>query len=620
MSFARPEWLPWLGILAVIPLLYLIRRRARRVRVPHLFLWERILIDPKKQRLRRIRDIVSIVLQVCIGGILILAAAGPRATTSVPMPRSTAIILDGSLSMSALNERGVSRWNRAVQKVSEDAAILASRGPISLAVISEDVSIPIPFGEGGGRLRSVLPALSPPGGRLDVSLLDAYVRGVKSRGGAPLIRIYSDGAQPGLAEWIRGREDVQLVPITSDRPNGAIIAITLQAAETGRFEADVSLAAFGGDLEGRLILRNRGNGGMRAPLIHRDLALRRDLPETVHVHCDALGDSDAVEVVWEPAGGDALAADDVVPIPLARRRRVRVLVVADRVPGPLKEALLALADVVDLKEAQRARPAGWRSVPAADLTILVGIRESEPLPPGAYLLIQSFAPGLGISGGIRQARPRGFTSRLQGLDPRDLEIASASVLRADASIDVLLEGVAGPLICRGERDGVRFEWVAFDLTEEATSFVLMPAWPLFLLDVVERLTPHSQPLTPAVAAAGRLFLSAAEDVGRELLFRDVEGGREVARAVRSPGGVVRAPVTPSLYRVEGRRRSGRLGVGLLSASESDLAPKSDLPAATTALPEPPRSRRSQDLTMWFLLAALALSLLEWGTFAHGWTR
>ncbi len=620
MSFARPEWLPWLWALAVIPLFYLIRRRARRVRVPHLFLWERILIDPKKQRLRRIRDVVSILLQCCIGAALILAAAAPHVMSSSGAIRSVAIILDGSLSMSATDTAGVSRWTRALRRAEEDAVIMAAQGPLSVAVVAGDVSIPLPFGSDPGRLRALLPTLTAPGGELDTGLLESYVRGIESRGDAPLIRLYSDGADPSLAGVLARNETLQLVPITSDRPNAGIVSLDVGAAESKRLAARAVLEAFGGDVEGRLIVRGAQDDKTAAPFFLREIALVAGQRETVDIGCDALPDLDVVELVWESRGGDALAADDAILIPLEKRRRARVLVVADRVPEPLKKALLALADVVDLKEAQRARPAGWRSVPRADLTILVGVQESEPLPPGAYLLIQSFAPGLGISLGVRKARPRGFTSRLKGLDPRDLDIATASVLRADPSVDVLLEGVAGPLICRGERNGVRFEWVAFDLSEETTSFVLMPAWPLFLLDAVERLTPHAVRLTPSVAAAGRLFVAGDEGEGHELLFRDLVSGKETLRSFRRPGRIVRAPVTPSLYRVEGRQTSDRMGVGVLSADSSDLSAKTPLPDVVPPVPEPPRSPSPLDLTPWFLAIAIFLLLLEWGTFVHGWTR
>lgn len=620
MSFARPEWLPWLWALAVIPLFYLIRRRARRVRVPHLFLWERILVDPRKQRLRRVRDVVSILAQVCIGAALILAAAGPRVKTTAPAVRSGAIILDGSLSMSALDEAGVSRWTRAVRRAAEDAAVMAAQGPLTVAVVSGDVSIPVPFGDKVDGLRTVLPALDPPGGELDTALLESYLRGIESRGGSPVMRFYTDGTALSLAELVQRHENLQLVPITSDRANAGIVAMDLDVALSTRLVARVVLQAFGGDVEGRLLVRSARDAQTTAPFFLREISLVPGQPKKVEIRCDALPDLDAVEVVWEPRGGDALTQDDVISIPLEERHRARVLVVADRVPEPLKEALLALADVVDLEEAQRTQPAGWRSVPRADLTILVGVRESEPLPPGAYLLVQSFAPGLGISVGVRKARPRGFTSRLKGLDTRDLDIATASVLRVDPSVDVLLEGVAGPLICRGEKNGVRYEWVAFDVSEETTSFVLMPAWPLFLLDAVLRLTPHALSLTPPFAPAGQLFVASAEGEEHELIFRDMVTGKETLRAIRRPGRIVRAPVVPSLYRVEGLRMSDRMGVGVLSADSSDLSAKTSLPDVLPPVPEPPRAPKPLDLTPWFLAGAFFLLLLEWGTFTHGWTR
>ena len=123
MSFARPELLVALWGLGLIPLLYLVRRRRRRQRVAHLFLWERVLARQGRPRLTRIRALISILLQMAIAAALILAAAKPVTPAKRALARELHVIVDRSLSMSARDASGLRRDEEARRWLDEQADV-----------------------------------------------------------------------------------------------------------------------------------------------------------------------------------------------------------------------------------------------------------------------------------------------------------------------------------------------------------------------------------------------------------------------------------------------------------------------------------------------------------------
>ncbi|MEZ6197705.1 MAG: BatA domain-containing protein [Planctomycetota bacterium] len=661
MSFLRPELLPWLSALLVVPLLYLARRRARRVVVPHLFLWERVRIREGRVKARRIRDLLGILFQMLIGAALILAWAGPqREDELVEAPRILAL-LDVSAPMARRDEDGRTAFERARARLRGELEGLAARGEVGLVLVGEGlrtVSAPGPDREA---IRAALDAIVPDlAGRLDREGLDRWVAARLAEGRPTEIRLYSVGAEGEAAP-----PGVLWVPIEGPTMNAAITRVELGPGAEGEATVRVGLRALGGRFEGHFLLRDE-----TGEILH-DGAVSLDDGDTVELGAPAPppGTWVRAEIERDEGRPDAMAFDDAVDLRVAPRAALRCAVVAKDAPPRLLDALLVCDDLIDARAAVRLPPESWRpSAAEYDVVVLCGVEEARPLPPGRYLLVDSTAPGLGLAfegrdrdvGILRQG---GQGPVLRGLDLRNLRLSEARrvAVRPDgrrAGVRAILEGTTGALVSAGEIDGVSFVQLAFGLEEERSSFALLPAFPLFVNDVFEHLGRERRRLLPPVLAAGRSF-PLPVDRGRPAARPAVAGaegaeGAEGERPAptegepRAPSEVQRpapaagelpAPAEASFVPLEAAGDAGRwrapdpagrwelaigdrrelVGVARFDEALSDATRVWPAPATTPAPPEPLRHPRQRDLTWIFLAAALGVLLLEWWTYHRGWS-
>jgi aerotolerance regulator-like protein len=656
MSFLRPEILPWLGALLFIPLLYLIRRRAQRAVVPHLFLWEKVLNREGRTRRNRIRDIVGILLQMLIGAALIVAWAGPYREKELASERLTWFHLDVSSDMARRDAEGRSALELARIAILEDLPWALGEGPVGLALAGEGSRTLLPptrdpeaFRAALGAMATVMPA--GPRGRLDRDALARRVAPGPKEDGVRH-RLYSVGASgetapPGL-RW---------VPVLGARPNAALVGVeieTLEAQDNRTSEAEASetfapgarerlrlrarVRAFGEPIRGRVVLRG---ASLVAPVVEEILSPEgSELEVGLEFEIDpekgraANEEGGWLELVWESADGvpDGRAADDRVAVRLAPPSRLRLGVVGKEVPPPFLEALIVLDDLIDLRRAGRLDPASWRKVAADyDLIALFGLDEKRPLPPGNYLIVDSEIPGLGLK--FERAEPEAAVVRqapgglvLRGLDLRNLrlkKVARVSVTPAgrEAGLKTLIEATTGVLLSAGDREGLRFVHFAGGFAEERSSFSLLPAFPLFLADAITYLGRDRRRLLPAVlATASVLDLRNRGLSGNEApRLRRLDGREGEVELRRVDRGIWRLPELPGRYELELGARRDAFGLGAFDIESADTTRVWPAPAPVVDSPRPAPVVQRQDWA-WLALALAALLLLfEWMSYQNGWT-
>ncbi len=113
--------------------------RPRRVLIPSLLLWGRVLNDPRELTLwERIRRAVSLAITAAIAVALALALARPsRALGATDVaPGRLVIVLDSSWSMLARTRNGETRWHRAIVEARRLAAA-SSGGGVALATTAD---------------------------------------------------------------------------------------------------------------------------------------------------------------------------------------------------------------------------------------------------------------------------------------------------------------------------------------------------------------------------------------------------------------------------------------------------------------------------------------------------
>src|SRR5262245_29084081 len=95
------------GLGAVVIVLYILKLRRRRVEVPFAPLWDRVLREKETTTLfKRLRRILSLLVQLCLLALLILALGDPRPKVGERKGRDLALVIDTSASMQAMDVPG----------------------------------------------------------------------------------------------------------------------------------------------------------------------------------------------------------------------------------------------------------------------------------------------------------------------------------------------------------------------------------------------------------------------------------------------------------------------------------------------------------------------------------
>src|SRR6185436_6730164 len=142
----------WLLPLALVPLLALRRRPARRLPVATMHLWVAAAMREAAPLARHVRRHWLALLQVVIAAILVLAVAGPLWPSR---PGVAAVVIDTSLSMSA-RTGGSTRLALAGVRAAAWAAALPGGTRVRLITASPEPRLVGEFPPSGGELERAL--------------------------------------------------------------------------------------------------------------------------------------------------------------------------------------------------------------------------------------------------------------------------------------------------------------------------------------------------------------------------------------------------------------------------------------------------------------------------------
>src|SRR5260370_28423986 len=87
---------------ALVVVFYILKLRRRAVAIPFSPLWQRILRDKEATSLfSKLKRLLSLLLQLALLALLVIALGDPRAAESVMKGRNLVVLLDASASMQA---------------------------------------------------------------------------------------------------------------------------------------------------------------------------------------------------------------------------------------------------------------------------------------------------------------------------------------------------------------------------------------------------------------------------------------------------------------------------------------------------------------------------------------
>lgn len=626
---------PILGALAAsvgasVVLLYVLKVRRRRVFVPYSALWRRVLEENRPARLwDRLKWIVSLLVQLLVLALLLLALGDPRRDNALTEGRSVVLIVDTSASMATRDESGArTRMERARDEALEVLDAVGPRDELMLVAMDGRLRPLTPFVTDLGLAEEAILGLEPSATAADVR--DALGFAVDSLAGRPRGRIVlvSDGAFP--AEQLDGfdlalPQTVELVHrgVGTRGDNVGISAFNVRRYPANRtnYEVYVRVENHSGapatvELEirgeGRLVHVERLDIGAEA----RELRIFPELPSAGR----------ELEARVRVVGGDVVDAfpiDDVAHALLPDRRPLRVLVVTE---GNLYlEAPLLLNESL---EVETITPESYTAPnlddPSADFDVTIFDRVAPPIAESGNFMY--FAPsgphspwrvdGDLVDPIIHQTQTGHPLVRwISGL--RDVNVARARHLRLGGDDRVVASAIGGaPMIVARETPRLRLVGVAFDVAD--TDFALRVAWPVLLLNALDWFTRDSSSLVEAYHTGETWFVPIVDRTVTSVRVT-TPSGRSFDAAAQD-GVAVFYGDEVGIHRVAlDERRTIPVAANLSNADESRVAPPEDLALGDLEVGDTLEDA-SSDLAFdpWLLLvfAAFAIVVLEWAT----WNR
>jgi Ca-activated chloride channel homolog len=598
--------------------LYILKLRRRVVAVPFSPLWERILRDKEATSLfSKLKRLLSLLLQLALLALLVLALGDPRAAQSLLKGRTVVVLVDASASMQA-TDVAPSRLEKAKDEVK---AIVRGMGGADRMLIAQMDAMVTPLGpmtSDTSALDRELDAVHPTDTRADypraLRFASDVLRGV-DRGE---IVVVSDGElgdasdASGAVHLGGARLSFKKVGATDRNVGITQFAVRRYPLDKSRYEVMIELTNTG-PKEEDVELQLLGDGAL-VDVTKLRLQPGKALPR---FYPQLSGASRTLEAKIALVDGshDALPADDHAYALLPERRRAKVLVVT---PGnTYLEAALLLDEYLDVTDVP---PRGYPEAIARggwDAVVFDGATPPE-MPKANALYIDPRGPGSPVkvtdelkSPGFDKIDRKHPAVRFLALD--DVNVGAGHKLVPEPGDKVLgaSDGGASPLLVAGTRGGFRFVAMGFDVRD--SDLPLRTAWPLFVIDCVNWFTDEDSQ-----------YLSAFRT--GEVWRVPVAGGVTSASVKMPDGTTVPVPVhegravllgeRAGFYELTAGDQTTRFAANLLDTAESTIAPKDapqvdGKPAGEVAgfhggVP--------RDIWISLLLAVAALTALEWFTY------
>lgn len=600
MTFANPAALWLLATLAPLTALYFLKVRRKRVQVPTLLLWSRVVENRRLARpFDRFRRHLLFLLQLLALLLLTLALAGPSIPGNRFLGRSVVWIVDGSASMQARSP-SPSRFELARQLLLDEMGRLEGGDEAMVVLAGPEPKVVASFTRDHDRLAASVRAMQPTGaaGSLESAVDLAYAL-TRSRAERSLV-VITDGSDASLQRIAEAHPQARIEVVGRDTSNVAITAIDLRRSPTVDLESElfVTLRRFGGDTAPVGIEVTLGD----TLLVSETVEVPADRP-TARVYRGLGGEGGLVTV--RLTGGDALALDDEAVAWLSPPRRRRVLCVGCT-------ALTGRALAVDPRFQVTAASS---ASPADEATYDAVLYERAPVPPrpGAPF----FALGPDALGETPLPPPVDWPQvttwkkthpALRFVEPTGLAVGAA---RAGAieGWEPLVDSDAGALLSTGIHGGQRGVVLQFEPT--ASDLPMRVAWPVLVLNTVGWLTGEEARGTERTVAAGAPLLRQGWGADGESVTLERPDGTTLSAPIRD--GVARfgALDQVGVYSLSGPGgRRERIAANLVSDVESDLAVFRPTPPEQTAVARASVAGRLPILRPVLLLLGLLL-VGEW---------
>ncbi|MCK5795884.1 MAG: VWA domain-containing protein [Deltaproteobacteria bacterium] len=178
-----------------VTLLYVLKLRRRRVAVPFAKLWERVIEKRQSDSLfRRLKRLLSLLLQLAFLFLLVAALGNPRLSTTLISERRIILLIDASASMKTSDVQGQSRLDAARAKARKIISGLSASDAMMLVRLDAQVTPLTPFTGDPKPLLSALDKLQATDTRADLARALKFCADALHGRKKPMVILIGDGA------------------------------------------------------------------------------------------------------------------------------------------------------------------------------------------------------------------------------------------------------------------------------------------------------------------------------------------------------------------------------------------------------------------------------------------
>lgn len=601
--FASPASL-WLGLLiGPLLLLYMLRHKPVRKRVPAIVLWTGVaqaqIATSPFQRLRRS---LSLLLMLIALTALVLALAGLRVPGGEVRGLPVTIVVDTTASMQAF-EPGGSRFSSALENTLE---VIDAAGNSSFTLLAWDGNlIPVtPANVDADAARRAVDSLEvTQRGASDASLVKALEQ--LSEDGNRRVVLVSDHAPGELSRAL-------FVPAGTPKLNAAIVTASLSEPRPGQTDlfCGVDLYAADQPVLVSVVLERLSTRAFEITDA-RDVRLQPGVRNAVTFENVRPG---LYRIVLKI--DDGLILDNTAYLRFSRLP-VQDVVLTGEPPEPLARVVQAIEETMGM--IRRVEPGNEDQETASYILTDAASAGTQPRIPSAYIAPGAAPPGVefGEVTDVPEGATRPNPSYLwRGAGTPDIRVEAIFPVQTNRYFRPVLETGPGAAVGLLKRDTELEDLVvAFPIDERSAGFTGRVAFLIFWANWFDHVRRQRDPL-PRGAVSTRDSLTV-RPMGRRGEF---QWGALDAESLRTsmPGRAL-MPEQAGVYRFENLADTDLpvVGVSLLDEHESNIASAEQTALESTALEEWMNSfegegeRRDLDLRPWLALLAASLLLFDW---------
>lgn len=640
--------------------LYFLKLRRRRIDVSSTLLWRKAISDLHVNApFQKLRRNLLLLLQLLALLALLIALARPTLRGPATQGMRVVILIDQSASMSA-KEAGTTRLEQAKRQAQELVDNLGGQSKDGQTSGDGDAMV-VTFGKQArvvqtmtgdrGLLRDAIGSIQPTDepGRLAPAMRLAEPFALETTEGSSkpkgvLVYVFSDGRVPDEAQATPNGAEVRFVrvgPSEREAMTDNVGIVTLAAKRDPRDPRRVQ------------VLSQLANAGAAVVQTNVTLSVAGKVERSLKLTLPPSPTKDiAIGLVTVPAEfelelpdsalltvthdhKDALASDNQASLVVAPPRKLRVLLVSDRgnvflqrsinASGVERLATSTLAQYEATDSSQLVRGAGGDAGAGFDVVVFDAVSPKR-VPPIASLSWGGAPPIAGLRrlagpAGEEKGRPQPVLdwkrddAMLRYVAIDDLLMQSPGRLALPDDATILATAASGPVMAEVRSSGHRHVVTSFDLAR--TNWPLRVSFAVFVDNVLSDLGLGGG------AAAGRWYQPGEVSV---VPAQGTSGGSGGARqfSVNGPeelmASVDQGVATLPMFRLTGLYRASsvltapwdKLPVNLCDDLETDVRPSGVLRfGSTPAQAQSGSEVVRKEVWRWFVLAGLALLMVEW---------